>query len=120
MHLRFRMCQPEDLPCRTFQVWQLLVLWLQNISGLAAKSAGKFSFGSIYARNLGIFAAKVEKFCKRKLVFDHVGDKMDGKCEQMLKDYPQHSHEENSELAGSAPGSVPWVSSIILRKSFTI
>ena len=53
-------------------------------------------------------------------MFDHVGDKMDGKCEQMLKDYPQHSHEENSELAGSAPGSVPWVSSIILRKSFTI
>jgi len=49
MHLRFRMCQPEDLLCRTFQVWQFPVLWLQNISGLAAKSAGKFNFGSIFA-----------------------------------------------------------------------
>ena len=72
------MCQPEDLLCRTFQVWQFPVLWLQNISGLAAKSAGKFSFGSIFARNQGIFAAKVEKFCKRRLLFDQVGDKMDG------------------------------------------
>ena len=50
----------------------------------------------------------------------HFTGDVDGKREQMINNCPQHNHEENSELAGSAPGSVPWVSSIILRKSFTI
>jgi len=39
---------------------------LQNFSGSAAKSAGKINFGSIFARNHEIFAAKVEKFCKQQ------------------------------------------------------
>jgi len=101
MHTQDTRGKPE--PCRTFQVWQLSGPVLQNFTGLAANSAEKFNFGSIFARNQGIFAAKVEKFCKSGLMFDRARDKMDGAVRMnpiFSKIYPPHPQVS---LDGNSP-----------------